>query len=321
MDIKDNIQDNKVYTISILLATYNGETYLRKQLDSLLNQNFKDFRIIVADDSSTDDTRKILLEYKNKYKNSIELVFNNKSLGAKKNFIQLLSKYGKDSEYLMFCDQDDVWENNKISISLKTIKKLESSNKHPALVYTDLKICSKTLEISSNSMYKSLNLYKIDSFSKLLCENKITGNTIILNRNLANIATTLDIDYISENILMHDWYLGLLATYLGKIKFIDKALVLYRQHESNVLGVKKLNLAEVIERKKKAKKTYELMYKQARLIYEIARKNNIKSKNEYVLKNFISMQYKSRLEKIIVCIKNKFYKSGFLLSLSQIFSI
>ena len=95
MDIKNNIQDNRVYTISILLATYNGETYLRKQLDSLLNQDFKDFRIIVADDSSTDDTRKILLEYKNKYKNSIELVFNNKNLVQKRilyNFYQNMEK-------------------------------------------------------------------------------------------------------------------------------------------------------------------------------------------------------------------------------------
>lgn len=304
--------------INILMATYNGERYLRDQIESLLSQDFKDFKIIIADDGSLDKTRSILKEYKSTYPDKFELIFNEKSLGAKKNFINLLCKYATDSEYIMFCDQDDVWLSNKISLGLATIKKIEGKEKQASLVYSDLKICDNDLKIKEESMSKYLSLYKINTFSRLLVENKVTGNTIIMNRELAKIAIKFGLETISQNIYMHDWYLALLASYVGNLYFLDKSLVYYRQHSFNVLGVKKLGIKDTIERKKEAKKVYELMYKQAKLVYKLGREKNMHTK---ALENFIEMQNKNRLQKILVCIQNKFYKTKFLLSISQMFSI
>ena len=109
---------NKIF---ILLSTYNGEKYLKEQLDSLFSQNYKDFKLIVRDDGSTDKTKEILNSY------DIELLSSCENLGVKKSFETLL-KYAyenSDAEYFMFCDQDDVWNNDKIEKTLEEMKRLE----------------------------------------------------------------------------------------------------------------------------------------------------------------------------------------------------
>ena len=117
--------------ISILLSTYNGEKYLKAQLDSLYSQSYQDFKLIVRDDGSKDRTKEILNSY------DIKLVDSSKNLGVKKSFETLL-KYASensDAEYFIFCDQDDVWNNDKIEKTLKKMQELETfyGNKIPLL--------------------------------------------------------------------------------------------------------------------------------------------------------------------------------------------
>ena len=101
--------------VDILLATYNGAQFLTEQLDSILNQSFKDFRLIISDDNSTDNTKKILDDYKKKDERII-VYKQNKNLGIVKNFEFLLEKV--EAELFMFSDQDDIWNEKKIEKSI-----------------------------------------------------------------------------------------------------------------------------------------------------------------------------------------------------------
>ena len=107
--------------IDILMATYNGEKYLREQIDSILEQSYTEFRLLISDDCSTDDTRNILNEYVKKDRRVI-VFLQNKNIGAVKNFQYLMEKV--ESDYFMFSDQDDIWQKDKIR---KSIHKIEES--------------------------------------------------------------------------------------------------------------------------------------------------------------------------------------------------
>ncbi len=136
--------------ISILLATYNGEKYLKEQLDSLFSQSYKNFKLIARDYASTDLIKEILNSY------NIELLDSSKNIGVKKSFETLL-KYAfenSDAKYFMFCDQDDVWNNDKIERTLEKMQELENlyGGSIPLLVHSDLEVVNEKLETLSSSM-------------------------------------------------------------------------------------------------------------------------------------------------------------------------
>lgn len=215
--------------INILLSTYNGEKYLREQLDSLFNQSYKDFKVLVRDDGSKDSTRDILSSYKEKYKNKIELFFED-NVGPKKSFISLLKKANDD--YFMFCDQDDVWDKDKLQIMHDAIKDYDDI---PTLVFCDLEVVDENLNIICDSFYdyQGINRYKT-SFFELNKKPVIPGCVMLFNKKLKDLIKINDVD----NITMHDSYISYVVSYFGKIIYIDKKLNLYRQHGNNVIGAK-----------------------------------------------------------------------------------
>lgn len=129
--------------VDVLLATYNGEKYLKEQIDSILNQTYQNINLIISDDNSNDSTRKILEEYK-KIDNRIKIYLQDKNLGYIKNFEFLLTKV--ESNYYMLSDQDDVWLPEKIEKSMKTLKE-----KNADLVFGDLEVVDEKL----NTIYPS----------------------------------------------------------------------------------------------------------------------------------------------------------------------
>ena len=132
--------------IDILLATYNGEEYLEEQLNSILNQTYKNFNLIISDDNSTDSTVKILDKYSKK-DSRIIVYKQNRNLGVVSNFEFLLSKV--ESKYFMFSDQDDIWIETKIE---KSINKLEETNSD--IVFTDLMVVDDKLNVLYNLIFK-----------------------------------------------------------------------------------------------------------------------------------------------------------------------
>lgn len=216
--------------ITILLSTYNGEEYLKEQLDSLFIQTYKNIEIIVRDDASSDKTLEILKFY------DIKLLSPDVNLGIKKSFETLL-RYAcenSDAEYFMFCDQDDVWNNDKIEKTLEEMKRLEKlyGNNIPLLVHTDLEVVDENLKIISSSMWKyEYILPQYNTFNRLLIQNTITGCTMMINKELAK--KSLD---IPEEAIMHDWWIGLIASCFGKISYLEESTIKYRQHGKNTIG-------------------------------------------------------------------------------------
>lgn len=236
--------------VAILLATYNGERFLSQQLDSIIKQSCTNWELFIHDDGSSDLTCEIIKEYVSDYPNQIHLVEWAPQGGAKSNFLFLMSQV--DAPYYMFCDQDDVWNQDKIECSLYAIRTLESDNGTdiPLLAFSDSTVVDSDLNIIHNSFlsYQGLNADRL-RFSELIVQNVVSGNASIFNRSLLEYA----LKYTSEeSIIMHDHWCALIAAYYGKIAFIEESTLLYRQHDSNTLGaIPNIGLRHIISRLKK----------------------------------------------------------------------
>lgn len=232
------MEKNKVL---ILMATYNGEEYIDEQLQSIFRQNFKNWKLLIHDDGSIDGTIGIILKYIESYKNKIQLIDDGlKFRSAKDNFSHLINiaKNMKEFNYIMFADQDDVWLENKIEITLERMLDEEQDTKQtPVLVHTNLEVVRSDKSIISRSFteYNQINPLK-NELNFLLVHNTITGCTVMVNRPLLEL-------YINNtDAIMHDYWLGLLAASFGKISYINYSTIKYRQHSSNEYGVKEYNL-------------------------------------------------------------------------------
>ena len=213
--------------VVVLLAVYNGEKYLREQIDSIINGSYKNVKIVLSDDESSDSSLDIIKEYAERF-DCIEHYESGRKFGsAAKHFMHLLCKY-KNEDYIMFCDQDDVWDKDKIALTLGVMKKNEGG---PRLVHTDSEVVNEYLEISSVSYHKMLSLKDNMKFAQRLIENNVQGSTAMLNGELARVCATED-----NRIVMHDWFCAVVASAVGEIIYIPRVTMKYRQHGSNVVG-------------------------------------------------------------------------------------
>ena len=218
--------------VDILLATYNGEKYIKEQVESILNQTYENIQIIISDDCSTDKTRQVLKEYENNEK--IKIFYQEKNLGYVKNFEFLLKQV--ESNLYMLSDQDDVWKKEKVE---KSVEKIESEKLD--LVFGDLEVVDENL----NTLYKSYNRYmhlihKIKKYQKdyrlQYLYNCMTGCTIISRKNWIDKVLPFPTD---SKYMIHDYWLGLVIALNGKVGYIEEPYILYRQHGKNQVGSKK----------------------------------------------------------------------------------
>lgn len=229
--------------VEILLATYNGEHYIREQLDSILNQDYENWIVRASDDASTDNTYEILMEYKERFPDKFMIEERQTGFGsAKLNFFHLMRQ--STCDYVMCCDQDDVWLPNKISLTLQTMKQSEEAN-IPVLVHTDLKVVDANLNVLSESFFEHSNYNKAPEYKDLLIQNHVTGCTMMMNRALVDLINMED-DY--RFVFMHDWLAAILAAGFGKLAFVDCPTMLYRQHAVNSVGAKKYGLALLVSK-------------------------------------------------------------------------
>jgi glycosyltransferase involved in cell wall biosynthesis len=228
-------------TVDILLATYNGEKYLREQLDSILWQNHRDWRLIIRDDCSHDGTLAIINEFRAQNPDKILLLdVNGTNLGVVRNFSHLLDNATAD--YVMFCDQDDVWLPHKISVTLDKMHELEKAPglREALLVFTDLTVVAEdgdTVLADSVWNYQQLDPGNVTHLNRLLLQNIPTGCTVMINRALRDKAAPIPAD-----AAMHDWWLTLVAAVFGSIGYLPEATIRYRQHGKNVCGVTRWSL-------------------------------------------------------------------------------
>lgn len=216
--------------IDILLTTYNGEKYLKEQIDSILNQTYTNFRLLISDDCSKDSTIQILKEYEQK-DNRIKVFLQEKNLGYVKNFEFLLTKV--ENEIYALSDQDDVWNNDKVE---KTYKKLKEEDAD--LVFTDLEVVNEKLETINSSfndyMFLSRKIKKYYKDYRLqYLYNCITGCTLMSKKKYLEKIIPIPMD---SKYVIHDTWIGLIVALNGKIAYLDEATIKYRQHGNNQVG-------------------------------------------------------------------------------------
>lgn len=221
--------------IDVLLATYNGEKYIKQQIESILSQTYKNIRLIISDDCSTDNTINILKEYEEK-DNRIKLYIQSKNLGVVKNIEFLLEKV--ENELYMLSDQDDVWLPEKIEKSMQTLK-----NSDADLVFGDLEVVDEELNTIYTSFGDFMLLNKkiqkyIDTNRINYLYNCVTGCTILSKKKF--IEKILPFPTMSK-YLIHDYWLGLIISFNGKLAYMPEKYIKYRQHGNNEVGAKKVS--------------------------------------------------------------------------------
>jgi glycosyltransferase involved in cell wall biosynthesis len=235
------VEDGKgKIVIDILMATYNGQNFIDDQIRSILAQSYQNFRILIRDDGSQDNTVDIIQRYLAQHPDKINLIKDSDlNLGAKSNFSRLLSH--AESNYVLFCDQDDVWLPHKIRITFDRMKNLEDRyGEHtPLLVHTDAKVVDRNLNVISRSLwsYQKNDPKKGGTLTRLLLQNVVTGCTVMINNALRDMTVP-----IPSEAVMHDWWLALVASAFGRISAVSEPTLLYRQHERNDMGAKGWNV-------------------------------------------------------------------------------
>ncbi|MCC9888180.1 glycosyltransferase family 2 protein, partial [Streptococcus agalactiae] len=216
----------------ILMATYNGEKFLAQQIESIQKQTFKEWNLLIRDDGSSDKTCDIIRNFTAK-DSRIRFINENEhhNLGVIKSFFTLVNY--EVADFYFFSDQDDVWLPEKLSVSLEAAK--HKASDVPLLVYTDLKVVNQELNILQDSMIRAQSHHANTTLLPELTENTVTGGTMMINHALAEKWFT------PNDILMHDWFLALLAASLGEIIYLDLPTQLYRQHDNNILGARTMD--------------------------------------------------------------------------------
>ena len=262
--------------VEILMAVYNGEAYLREQLDSILGQSDDRWHLTVSDDGSTDGSAAILDAYARRYPDRITRYASGRRFGsARDHFFHLMARCGAD--HMLFCDQDDVWYPDKLAKTREAL--LEAGAQYgpdmPILVFSDQTPTDANLKPLADSLMRYQGQYfETFDYRSILMQNVVTGGAMGINRALARLGgrcAKLD------GVIMHDWWLAAVAARFGQIVYLDEPLGVYRQHGGNAVGAKGVDSAAYIAdrlsrlgevraailRKKAQAKAFEACYRES----------------------------------------------------------
>ncbi|MBB1581046.1 glycosyltransferase family 2 protein [Serratia sp. OS31] len=219
-----------MFNYEVVVCTYNGERYVLEQLASIVSQTIPPQRIIISDDGSTDNTLPLIARFA--ATTPVPLDVRPRTVGPKgpaHNFLHALSL--SSAPYVFLSDQDDVWMADKIEHYLRAVNDV-SDDSQPLLVFSDAELVDSELKPLHSSFLQNERLDPAQqlAFSRITFQNCIQGATVMVNRVLLEKLKP------ANHMMMHDWWLGMIAAAFGQLVFIPKPLIKYRQHESNVVG-------------------------------------------------------------------------------------
>lgn len=242
---KADIDGADMDKIEVLMAVYNGSAYIREQIDSILNQTYKNWHLTISDDGSTDGTDLIADEYAAKYPEQITRVYSGVRFGNARDHFMWLSE-NCTSRYMLYSDQDDVFNPEKMSRLMDAMQNAERQwgRDLPILVFSDQTVVDEKLNVIEPSLMRCQK-QAFDSFDyhALLIQNVVTGGAMMVNRPLCSLAVQCR---SRERIIMHDWWMAATAARFGKVIYLDEPLSLYRQHGGNSVGAKRVGSAGYI---------------------------------------------------------------------------
>lgn len=261
--------------VSICISTYNGILFFDEQIKSILSQTYRDFSILIRDDGSTDNLfieRLKLIEKQHKQVN----VYFEENIGVTRSFFELIRKCPIDSDFIVFADQDDVWNDMRLENTFKHVK-------HESINLPLLSFCSLEYVDENLNHISILPKFKHVGFNNALVQNLATGCTICIN----NSALRMLLVYSPKHSVIHDWWIYLVVSATGKVIQEPNVSVKYRQHSFNVLGG---TTSTVKKNKKRVKrKLNQIIYKvyaQVSEFYSIYA-NLISEENSIFIKNFL----------------------------------
>lgn len=204
--------------VAVLISSYNGEKYLKEQLDSILRQTYQNIEIVIRDDGSKDETAEIIKSYQKEHDNII--LQEGENLGFLKSFFKLLEF--ENADYFAFCDQDDVWLENKIELAVQALNQADDTK--PNMVFGNSDYYDETMHLIG----KGEN-HKTFSFKNSLYECVAQGMTMTIN----NEARKTILANIPEKCLFHDWWTYMICSGMGNVLYSDETIVKYRRLPKN----------------------------------------------------------------------------------------
>lgn len=303
--------------LTILLATYNGERFLASQLDSLWQQSFQDFELIVRDDGSSDATVRLLKEAQAKRPGQVKLIIDNKvRLGPKGSFAELLRN--ASTPYVAFCDQDDYWLPCKLERLIEAIRSEERKfgSSIPILCCSDAKVTDSELNVTDVSYFDKHKISVSDgrdlALPRLIFRNYAIGATTMINAPLVELCKQ-----IPDEAIMHDWWCALVACILGRTVTLNEPLVLYRQHGSNAVGSRRRALprtkAQALDYLNWSRTSSARCINQA-IALRRALNKNLDKKSDAFLARYASFAAQSALQRAVTVLSTRAFKPGILLN-------
>lgn len=244
----------KIEKVVVLLSTYNGEKFLRQQLDSVLGQKGVEVSVFVRDDGSSDNTIDILKEYEKKA--SVKWYKGN-NIGYAKSFWKLI-RSSEDAEYFAFCDQDDIWDEDKLYCAIDMIKNNFKNLNTPILYFSDVRVTDCELHLIQDHMVDRIKA----TYAHSLMKNIAPGCTYVFNKAAKKILEEYDVEKFGIDI--HDWQVYRIVSCFGQVIFDKTSHMNYRQHSNNQIGAKNVGIKE---------------YKDA--LYRLKNKKNVNCRQEY----------------------------------------
>ncbi len=220
---------NVIPEVAILLCTYNGQRYLSAQLDSIAAQTYPNWGVWASDDGSQDNTLSILAEYRSKWSDGCLAIAQGPQKGFVANFLSITCNAAIQAEYYAFCDQDDVWEADKLQRAIDWLKSVPADV--PALYGSRTRLVDE----QGTAVGFSPLFSRPPCFANALTQNVASGNTMVFNAAARALLLEAGGDV---DVVAHDWWAYMVVTGCGGQVFYDPSpSVLYRQHDANVVGV------------------------------------------------------------------------------------
>jgi glycosyltransferase involved in cell wall biosynthesis len=216
----------------VVMASCNGRDFLPEQLESLLQQTIPPAQLVVVDDASNDGSADLIEAWATRTGIPLVMKRHLHRMGSISSFADALE--ASCAGYVFLCDQDDVWDRDKAESLLSRMAELEALHgaSIPLLVHSDLRLihADGTLQVMSFHRHQNLDPHG-DSWLALAMQNVVTGCATLVNRSCLDAALPFP-----EEVVLHDWWLALVASGLGEIAYVDKPTLSYRQHGRNLVG-------------------------------------------------------------------------------------